>query len=84
MNCGFAAACRVRAGLPTFIVLGIVAGIFVGGGMLRRQKRGRPDTWLYRQLQWTISTRYPLLAGWVGGYGLIARAGFWTVRRCAQ
>jgi len=69
--------------IPTFIVLGIVAGIFVGGGMLRRQKRGRPDTWLYRQLQWTISTRYPLLAGWVGGDDLIVRAGFWSTRRCA-
>jgi len=69
--------------IPTLIVLGIVAGIFVGGGMLRRQKRGRPDTWLYRQLQWAITTRYPLLAGWIGGHGLIARAGFWTVRRYA-
>jgi len=64
-------------------VLGIVFGIFVGGGMLRQQKRGRPDTWLYRQLQWTISIRYPLLSGWVGGDGLIARAGFWSTRRCA-
>ena len=31
---------------PTAIVLGIAAGVFAGGGMLRRQKRGRPDTWL--------------------------------------
>jgi len=67
--------------IPTFIVLGIVGGIFVGGGMLRRQKRGRPDTWLYRQLQWVMATRYPLLSGWVGGHGLIARAGFWSCRR---
>jgi len=70
--------------IPTFIVLGIVGGIFVGGGMLRRQKRGRPDTWLYRQLQWTISTRWPLLSGWIGGDGLITRAGFWSTRRCAS
>jgi len=69
--------------IPTLIVLGIVAGIFVGGGMLRRQKRGRPDTWLYRQLQWVITIRYPLLAGWVGGHTLIARAGFWSTRRYA-
>jgi len=27
------------------------------------------------------TARYPLLAGWVGGHGLITRAGFWTVRR---
>jgi len=67
--------------IPTFIVLGIACGIFVGGGMLRRQKRGRPETWLYRQLQWTLSTRWPLLAGWLGGNHLIARSGLWSGRR---
>jgi len=67
--------------IPTFIVLGIVAGIFIGGGMLRRQKRGRPETWLYRQLQYSISTRWPFLSGWIGGDSLIVRAGFWTTRR---
>ena len=56
---------------PTFIVLGIAFGVFIGGGILRRQKRGRPDTWLYRQLQWRIATRYPLVAGWIGGHVLI-------------
>ncbi|WP_143496144.1 DUF3487 family protein, partial [Pseudomonas aeruginosa] len=45
--------------------------------------RGRPDTWLYRQLQWRIATRYPLVAGWVGGHVLISRSGFWTTRRSA-
>jgi len=59
--------------IPTFIVLGIVAGIFIGGGMLRRQKRG--------QLQYSITTRWPLLSGWIGGDSLIVRAGFWTTRR---
>ncbi|WP_239441125.1 DUF3487 family protein, partial [Pseudomonas aeruginosa] len=62
-------------------------GVFIGGGILRRLKRGRPDTWLYRQLQWRIATRYPLVAGWVGGgtgqHGLISRSGFWTTRRSA-
>jgi conjugative transfer region protein (TIGR03750 family) len=38
--------------VPTLIVAGIGIGVFVGGGLLRRWKRGRPDTWLYRQLQW--------------------------------
>lgn len=66
---------------PTCIVLGIAVGVFVGGGVLRRQKRGRPDTWLYRQLQWRIATKFPLLAGWVGGHMLITRSGFWSTRR---
>jgi len=67
--------------IPTFIVLGIACGIFVGGGMLRRQKRGRPETWLYRHLQYHLSTRWPLLAGWLGGNHLIARSGVWSGRR---
>ena len=68
---------------PTFIVLGIAFGVFIGGGILRRQKRGRPDTWLYRQLQWRIATRYPLVAGWIGGHVLITRSGRWSNRRAA-
>lgn len=66
---------------PTFIVLGVTFGIFVGGGILRRQKRGRPDTWLYRELQWKLASRYPLAAGWVGGHQLITRSGRWSNRR---
>jgi conjugative transfer region protein (TIGR03750 family) len=69
---------------PTGIVAAIAFGIFVGGGLLRRQKRGRPDTWLYRQLQWWLACRYPLLAGGVGGTTLITRSGCWSVRREAR
>lgn len=67
--------------VPTCIVAAIAFGIFVGGSLLRRQKRGRPDTWLYRQLQWRLASGYPLLAGWVGGTALITRSGAWSVRR---
>ena len=67
--------------VPTLIVAAIGMGVFVGGGALRRHKRGRPDTWLYRQLQWRIATRHPLMAAWVGGHVLISRSGFWTIRR---
>lgn len=66
---------------PTAIVCGIAAGIFVGGGILRRQKRGRPDVWLYRQIQWWISLHVPLLAPFAGGGALLTRSGFWTTRR---
>ena len=41
--------------VPTCIVAAIALGGFVGGGILRRQKRGRPDTWLYRHLQWWLA-----------------------------
>ncbi|MGX6624371.1 TIGR03750 family conjugal transfer protein [Pseudomonas aeruginosa] len=72
---------RTIAIAPTFVVLGVALGVFIGGGILRRLKRGRPDTWLYRQLQWRIATRHPLMAGWVGDDVLISRSGFWTTRR---
>jgi len=67
--------------LPTLIVAGIALGVFLGGGFLRRQKRGRPDTWLYRQLQWHLALRYPALAKYLGNGELITRSGWWTTRR---
>ncbi|AQQ41785.1 MULTISPECIES: TIGR03750 family conjugal transfer protein [Pseudomonadota] len=67
--------------VPTLIVAGIGIGVFVGGGLLRRWKRGRPDTWLYRQLQWRLVLRYPALAAHAGGGQLITRSGWWSTRR---
>ncbi|MBS7560160.1 TIGR03750 family conjugal transfer protein [Pseudomonas sp. RC4D1] len=67
--------------VPTAIVLAISIGVFAGGGLLRRQKRGRPDTWLYRQIQWWVSLRHPSLARYVGGQVLVLRSGFWSTRR---
>ena len=70
--------------VPTLIVAGIALGVFVGGGFLRAQKRGRPDTWLYRQLEWRLALRYPALAALLGGQGLISRSGYWTTGRSAD
>ncbi|MGP3790529.1 TIGR03750 family conjugal transfer protein [Pseudomonas sp. B392_1p] len=67
--------------LPTAIVLAVATGVFVGGGALRRLKRGRPDVWLYRQMQWRIVFKLPLFAPFVGGHGLVTRSGYWTTRR---
>jgi len=67
--------------VPTSILICIALGIFVGGGILRRQKRGRPDTWLYRQIQWVIRVRYPMISNMLGGSHLIKRCGRWTPRR---
>ncbi len=67
--------------LPTVIVAAVTAGIFIGGGFLRRQKRGRPDTWLYRHLQWRLALRYPALGDQLGGQALVTRSGYWTTRR---
>jgi conjugative transfer region protein (TIGR03750 family) len=67
--------------VPTAILICIALGIFVGGGFLRRHKRGRPETWLYRQIQWQIRVRYPVLSDMLGGSYLITRCGCWTTRR---
>lgn len=66
---------------PTAIIFGIAIGVFIGGGVLRRKKRGRPDVWLYRQLQWRIARSHPPLARLVGADALILRSGWWTTRR---
>lgn len=67
--------------VPTSIVLSVASGIFFGGSVLRRQKRGRPETWLYRQLQWWIRQRIRALSAYVGGSELITRSGYWMTRR---
>ncbi|RIJ09677.1 TIGR03750 family conjugal transfer protein [Pseudomonas sp. 91RF] len=67
--------------LPTAIVASIAAGLFIVGGLLRRQKRGRPETWLYRQIQWWFANHLPLLSRQVGAGELITRTGYWAVRR---
>ncbi|QTB44299.1 TIGR03750 family conjugal transfer protein [Burkholderia pseudomallei] len=66
---------------PTTIMASIATGIFAGGTLLRRQKRGRPDTWLYRQWQWWLHGHMPFLSRWIGARALIVRSGAWTVRR---
>ncbi|UQI28514.1 TIGR03750 family conjugal transfer protein [Pseudomonas bijieensis] len=67
--------------IPTSIVLLIAAGLFIGGGLIRRQKRGRPDTWLYRYLQWRLADQFPRLSVQLGTTELITRSGFWATRR---
>ncbi|ONH50900.1 conjugative transfer region protein, TIGR03750 family [Pseudomonas cedrina] len=66
---------------PTTMLIAVAAGIYVGGGLLRRHKRGRPDTWLYRHLQWALCRRFPGLARYLDGAGLIFYSGAWGTRR---
>lgn len=67
------------------IVLGAVSmGIFVGGKFLRRLKRGKPQTWLYRQMQFRVSKRLPAVSAWTGGRDLVIRSGRWETRRSAK
>jgi conjugative transfer region protein (TIGR03750 family) len=66
--------------IPTVVVLVAALGIFAGGGLLRRLKRGRPETWCHRQLQWWLARRFPAAAAYLDIH-LITRSGAWSIRR---
>ncbi|OWJ93182.1 conjugal transfer protein [Pseudomonas sp. A46] len=67
--------------IPTAMVLAVASGVFIGGGAVRRIKRGRPEVWLYRHLQWWLAIHLPPLATFIGGHSLVTRSGYWTTRR---
>lgn len=69
---------------PTVMAISIAMGVFLCGGVLRRKKRGRPDTWLYRQIQWSIGTHLPFLSRYLDADELITRSGCWTTRRAIR
>lgn len=83
LACGIPLAILLKtvALLPTAVLLAVAAGIFIAGGVLRRLKRGRPEVWLYRHLQWWIASRLPSLAALLGAHALIVRSGYWSTRR---
>lgn len=66
---------------PTTIGAAIAIGVFLGGGALKRHKRGRPDTWLYRRLQWSVVRRLSFVAQHLGASDLIVRDGYWSTHR---
>ncbi|RUS67413.1 hypothetical protein CUZ56_01358 [Saezia sanguinis] len=67
--------------LPSTVLIFIALGVFVGGGFIRRLKRNRPETYLYRLIQWHTRLKYPVVAGFIGGNALIIRSGYWTTKR---
>ena len=77
----FAFVFSAFAMVPTVVLFAVFLGIGLGGRVLRRVKRGRPDDWFYRNLQWRIANRFPLLMAWTGGQDLIKRSGVWYHRR---
>ncbi|SDG71745.1 conjugative transfer region protein, TIGR03750 family [Pseudomonas benzenivorans] len=58
-------------------LIGGVFGLTVASRILRRLKRGRPDTWFYRQVQLVIVQYAP---AWSNA-SLITRSGAWTCHR---
>lgn len=72
---------RSLATAPAVIVIAVALGLFLGGGVIRRLKRGRPETWVYRALERRLYVRLPRLSARVGLGPLITRSGRWTTRR---
>lgn len=72
---------RSVAVAPTMVVVTVAAGVGAGGTLLRRHRRGRPETWLYRRMQWWTARHAPWLAQYVGAGELITRSGAWSTRR---
>lgn len=81
---GLAIVTKSIAMTPTAMVAAVASGIVFGGRFLRRLKRGKPQTWLYREMRWQVSTRWPLLKDWAGGADLLTRSGVWTTRRSTR
>jgi conjugative transfer region protein (TIGR03750 family) len=59
------------------MLAGGVLGLTVASRILRRMKRGRPETWIYRQLQLNVARHFPTL----NSSRLITRSGAWTCHR---
>ncbi|QHB28870.1 hypothetical protein TCK1_3524 [Pseudomonas monteilii] len=64
------------ATLPTCMLLCMALVLLGGGKLLRQVKRARPETWLYRRLQWQLAVHWG-----IGTHTLILHSGPWTVRR---
>ncbi|UFH29276.1 TIGR03750 family conjugal transfer protein [Pseudomonas sp. CIP-10] len=64
------------ATLPTCMFIWMALVLLGGGKLMRRAKRARPETWLYRRLQWHLAVHWG-----IGTHQLILHSGPWTVRR---
>ncbi|MCI1021488.1 TIGR03750 family conjugal transfer protein [Pseudomonas putida] len=69
---------------PALFIVGALVGgalgLTVASRILRKMKRGRPDTWFYRQLQFYMAQHLPFL----GAPKLVTRKGAWTCRRSGK
>ncbi|KAA8684548.1 MULTISPECIES: TIGR03750 family conjugal transfer protein [Pseudomonas syringae group] len=70
---------------PSMPVVGALAGgtlgLLIAARVLRRLKRGRPETWIYRTLQLQVATLGPVS---LNNAHLVIRSGNWTCRRREQ
>ena len=65
--------------VPTCGALGAGAVVWFGGGVLRRLRRGRPETWLYRRIAWSLALR-----GFASRHRFITQSAIYGTRRYAS
>lgn len=69
----------VTPAMPVICALvGGTLGLLVAARILRRLKRGRPETWLYRQTQLLVAQLGPSM---MNTSRLVLRSGAWTCKR---
>lgn len=79
---GIPLAFFVTPAMPVICALaGGTLGLLVMARILRRWKRGRPETWVYRRVQWLMAEFGPTS---MNSAGLVIRTGSWTCRRRQQ
>ncbi|WP_122417202.1 TIGR03750 family conjugal transfer protein [Pseudomonas viridiflava] len=79
---GLPLAFMVTPSMPVVCaLLGGTLGLAIASRVLRRLKRGRPETWIYRKLQLQIATLGPTS---FNNANLVIRSGNWTCRRSEQ
>ncbi|MFA1029895.1 Conjugative transfer region protein [Pseudomonas syringae pv. helianthi] len=79
---GLPLAFMITPSMPVVCALvGGVLGMLIASRVLRRLKRGRPETWVYRRLQLQTAMLGPTS---FNNANLILRSGSWTCRRSEQ
>ncbi|MFA0921851.1 MULTISPECIES: TIGR03750 family conjugal transfer protein [Pseudomonas syringae group] len=79
---GLPLAFMITPSMPVVCALiGGTLGLLIAARVLRRLKRGRPETWFYRKLQLRLATFGPVS---LNNANLVIQSGNWTCRRRAQ
>lgn len=64
--------------IASILLIGPGIALISGGGLIRRLKRGKPNSWLYRRAQFYLATRGVPVGQ---ARSLILRSGPWSITR---
>ncbi len=69
----------IAIGVSIMVVITVIV-FFVSSGILQRSKRGKPDTWFHRSLQWEVASKTGLNVG----HPINLRSGVWSTKRSKE